>query len=89
MGTYFPGCYDCREKAPYYMLLDAIWIQAWPDYKLVERRRDTVARATGSRPCLELCFPCVERRLGRTLTQDDFADAPVNWLLRPNITIPQ
>jgi hypothetical protein len=36
------------------------------------------ARGLQRAPLLFLCISCLERRLGRTLTQGDFTDAPIN-----------
>lgn len=74
-------CRDCRFQAHDYMLHDEVWLQAWPTYeeesaalhKRYPLKRDV--RMT----FLELCFFCVEKRLGRLLTPADFdLRIPVN-----------
>lgn len=63
MGNF--DCLDCGVDTSvigeYYMLKDAIWLQANP-------------AGEG-----QLCIACVERRLGRQLSPEDFLDAPINF----------
>ena len=66
-GSYYMfKCYDCGEctqcEAEYYMLKDEVWYSAM------------TAR---SKPSI-LCVGCVESRLGRLLTKDDFSAVPLN-----------
>jgi hypothetical protein len=62
------NCADCRWNTlalgEWYAVRDDVWEQAC--------RREP-------RPAWEiLCIGCLEERLGRRLTPDDFIDAPVN-----------
>lgn len=77
------------------MLHDAVWVQAMPNYKEVSAalRAQFPSRGerhTDPRSSVQLCFDCVEKRLGRPLTDDDFPLVPVNaWVsasLRERIT---
>jgi hypothetical protein len=66
-------CADCgvgtMRLGEYYMLADSVWERAW-----VGRRK-----AWHSLPGQEyLCIGYLEQRIGRTLTSDDFTEAPVN-----------
>lgn len=74
-------CFDCGNNAPVYMAHDHVWKTAWPDeleYRKqfrVELSLDpTAERNSKGRPvfALLLCFSCLERRLGRPLTIEDF-----------------
>jgi hypothetical protein len=60
------NCVDCRwdtiNLGEWYMVRDDVWEQAC-------RREPKPAY---------LCIGCLEERLSRTLTPDDFIDAPVN-----------
>jgi hypothetical protein len=51
------------------MVRDDVWEQAWPDRKPAAERKqyDEI-----------LCPNCLEARIGRQLTANDFSDAPVN-----------
>jgi hypothetical protein len=69
-------CYDCRGPAPSYMVRHAVWRRAMPDYHelkhvLAERHAggDVLQRAQA---IIELCFPCLEARLKRSLRPEDF-----------------
>lgn len=75
-------CADCqidtlRRDTDWYMVRNHIWESAWPGsittFAMYEADDDGVV------PFSEiLCIDCLERRLGRKLTRDDFTDAPVN-----------
>lgn len=74
-------CYDCRRASGSYMVKDKVWREAWPDYAVL--KRSLVRRYKGTpewfRAHLVLCLGCLERRLGRNLTQDDFdLSLPIN-----------
>lgn len=64
------GCMDCGVctncNGEYYMVHDEVWYSA---ITAMDKRH-------------MLCIGCLEQRLGRLLTKDDFIDAPVNeiWL---------
>lgn len=73
-------CDDCGEDTDkineYYMVKDEIWEKAgaseWPEW-VKELKED---------PDL-LCIGCLEKRIGRQLTKQDFAECPVNELAGP------
>lgn len=79
------GCVDCGELHGTYMVDDRVWLQAFPDYAKVMSER---LQADG-RSHTYLCFGCLERRLGRPLTIDDFTDAPCNTTVRFGFTMAQ
>jgi hypothetical protein len=76
-----PGiCSACRGKAQYYMVKNNVWLAANPTYTGPlaydpARSRRLPANQQGDR---FLCFTCLESRLGRPLTREDFTDALVN-----------
>ena len=65
-SLYMFQCSDCGVcthcSAEYYMVEDEVW------YSAVTAR---------SKPSI-LCIGCLERRIDRLLTKDDFSDAPLN-----------
>lgn len=65
------GCIDCGTDEQY-MVTQAVWKKAFPDYAAVFKAR----RAEGLHTCL--CLSCLESRLGRKLKIHDFIDAPIN-----------
>lgn len=67
-------CADCRMKTgirgEWYIVHDHVWQQAWPG-------AEWLAGESADYMCKEiLCVGCLERRLGRQLTPDDF---PTGW----------
>jgi hypothetical protein len=73
-------CYDCGAWDDQYMVHKAVWDIAWPNY-----REDKVAALSLAfdtkedwRRHLLLCFQCLEKRLDRPLTLDDFTLVPIN-----------
>lgn len=66
-------CAACTDNTlhirEFYMVHDEIWIAATSNEDGTEDEK----KARGM-----LCIGCLEARLGRTLTADDFTDAPVN-----------
>jgi hypothetical protein len=60
------NCNDCgvdtQDIGEWYMVKDEVWAAAW----LKRSKREF------------LCIGCLETRLGRRLTSDDFIDAPIN-----------
>ena len=73
-------CLDCGlptwnplGKSEWYMVRDEIWGESGAPTRLV-----ISAETKG----YYLCIGCLEARLGRKLTRDDFTDAPVNELSR-------
>lgn len=79
-------CHDCGKASPYYMAREDTWLAAWPTYDSDRARlllATTEARKErGSRFCLELCFACLEKRLGRALTLKDFSAHSANDPIR-------
>ncbi len=67
-------CVDCNHLGDYYMLLDKVWKEAFPNYVEVKKKR----RLEDTNASVQLCLRCVEKRLDRPLTIDDFTTAPVN-----------
>ena len=66
-----PGeCYDCRHQSPMYMVRNPVWTAAWPEYRKL--RSGLKAEHPDKEVHLLLCFPCLEYRLKRKLTIDDF-----------------
>ena len=61
-------CDDCGECTncigEYYMVEDEVWYSALSPMRKADM----------------LCVGCVELRIGRLLTKDDFSDAPLNSL---------
>lgn len=73
-------CEDCAILPEHYMVRNEVWALAWPDYEeeRMRRRRQWRHDGTGSFFCL-LCFACLEKRLGRKLTANDFnLELPIN-----------
>ncbi len=75
--SWFP-CYDCKGHSNEYIVPDAIWIQAMPNYRQL---RNELRQSTGEGH-VRLCFECLEKRLGRRLTIKDFPDFPINGGVR-------
>jgi hypothetical protein len=91
-------CLDCKTAClPDYMVKNHVWDQAVPDYKhlktvLKEQFPGTESPPLGCsawaknwdhRACVQLCFECLEQRLGRSLTIEDFdLQIPVNLGVR-------
>ena len=78
-------CFDCKvdpfEINEYYMVHDKVWAEAGMTNTLhgILAPRDFFGSpwqiSIGSRP---LCISCLESRLNRILTPDDFSDFPIN-----------
>ena len=65
-------CIDCDDYAGNYMVKNEVWFKAVPDYVKFKRGAPQDANIVA------VCLPCLERRLNRKLTIDDFSDAPIN-----------
>jgi hypothetical protein len=63
-------CIDCGKVPEWYMVRDDIWVAAGMPKCVVMTGTDF------------LCFKCLESRLGRILTPNDFTDARINWRWR-------
>ena len=85
-------CFDCNGQTFLYSLHDDVWLQAWPDYESAKadaeaRNGPFVNTLHGGKQrnplcCLCLCIPCLEKRLDRPLTIDDFDNSPANDPIR-------
>jgi len=71
-------CYDCGFDHDWYMVKNEVWLQAWPeDYPKLRTR--LILENQGRRVFVSLCYECLEKRLGRVLTIDDFdLGIPIN-----------
>lgn len=87
-----PNCADCDvdtfDNGEMYMVRDELWAAAWAGRRVncncgafgtdggqgVFEFKDT----SRCRKCEVLCVPCLEKRIGRTLTHADFTDCPLN-----------
>lgn len=70
------ACFDCNGPITIINLLDSVWFAAWPTYKadkLAARQLYPKGSIYKDFNMLHLCLRCVEKRLGRQLTRDDFA----------------
>lgn len=81
-------CFDCGHPFVDYYVRDEIWLQAWPDYQ--EAKAEAIRQYSGTEhdrlKHLTLCFTCLERRLGRVLSPDDFnLSLPANAGIRLGI----
>lgn len=77
-------CWDCGMPTAPYMVHNEVWKAAWPDGEPARRRLSTLAtklfpNRRNQDPqthrvlvSINLCFGCLEKRLGRHLTVDDF-----------------
>jgi len=67
-------CSDCglgtNTAGEWYMVHKHVWEQAWAG-----RRKSWHGKIPGQEI---LCIGCLEERLGRSLTRQDFTDAPIN-----------
>lgn len=82
-GSQF-NCQDCRRPCGSYMVKDAVWRQAWPDY--AKKKQELMQKYHGTpeyfRTHLSLCLGCLQKRLGRKLAKEDFdLTLPINNLL--------
>jgi hypothetical protein len=68
-------CYDCYNLHAPYMVKDAVWLQAWPEYTAVRSKLQSLFPA---KVHLNLCLNCLVLRLGRDLTLEDLTNKPVN-----------
>ena len=80
--NYAMYCHDCGGCDPYYNVYDHIWALAMPEYPTLKaRKRREFPSINGKRDFRDyvgLCFTCLESRLGRPLTLEDFTNRPVN-----------
>lgn len=75
------GCHDCGEHFAFYMVHNWVWREAWPTYAAERQALMKKYKYTSEyfRVHLDLCFSCLEKRLGRKLKPEDFdLDLPVN-----------
>ncbi len=78
-------CIDCdintKEIGDYYEVKPSVWPKETTRRMLQNRTTGQILQTviTDSRPVRGcLCIPCLERRLERTLTPDDFTDSKRN-----------
>jgi hypothetical protein len=73
-------CLDCGGDTSaireYYMVIDAVWEAA--GQIPLSRRRQQTAEEQETRQRAFLCIGCLESRIGRRLTADDFTDVSIN-----------
>ena len=74
-------CRDCKaSEYPGYMVENSVWLQAWPSYPAEKDALE--GQFDDGDAILTLCIPCLEKRLGRSLTVQDVRPIPFNrWLL--------
>ena len=66
-----------------FQVKDPIWFKAWPFFVCYVSETKQRAKERGLlKPSFWLCFKCLENRLGRKLTIEDFSDALGNEALR-------
>lgn len=79
-------CFDCLNFTPAYMVAGKVWEKAWPyakDQKRLMRRRAEQLNLDPKKCAKQnLCFVCLEERIGRKLTIHDFQLVPVNGAIR-------
>lgn len=78
------NCFDCARPGGAYMVKDAVWKAAWPDY--AQKKRELLQQYKGTpeefRTHLQLCLCCLQKRLGRKLQKEDFdLTLPINDLI--------
>ena len=74
-------CFNCGAREESYMVMNQVWLRAWPDYWEWRRElRSLLATSanTDGKMRLLLCLSCLERKLGRPLVVSDFTDVPIN-----------
>lgn len=72
-------CYDCKGANDDYMVKPETWHEAWPSYSELKMKLLRENPSNRYRAFLGLCFSCIEKRLDRPLTPEDFdLDLPIN-----------
>lgn len=81
-------CWDCGIRPPNYMVQNEVWHAAWPESdplskKRIDRLKKDATKVFPDRPRskdsdlvfihIRLCFECLEKRLGRKLSINDFS----------------
>lgn len=77
------GCIDCGDTNDSYMVTNATWHKAIPNYPMLHKERKEKGLHTA------LCFKCLERRIGRELVLEDFVNYPINRAVLLGIRIGQ
>lgn len=76
-----PCCHDCGNLPPEYVVHDHVWLKAWPTYpqeKALRVKKYKNARGNErNKLFLVLCLNCLEDRLGRSLSFEDFVPSLV------------
>jgi hypothetical protein len=79
-------CFDCLDRNNGYTVHDRLWDLAWPHHEehrqAMHMRAEQLNQQHRKMVRQFLCLPCLEVRLGRSLTIDDFDDVPINRALR-------
>jgi hypothetical protein len=81
-------CYDCGGYVMCYMVHDCVWLLAWPEYdELRVRLNPPIIDMSSDQDVivLNLCFDCLQRRLGRKLCIEDFTDCEANNYVQAEI----
>lgn len=79
LKPYGEKCHDCGGKNHPYMLKNKLWKQYVPDGRNRNSKIECVNKQivhVGSG--FFICLSCIEVRMGRRLTMDDFSDFPIN-----------
>ena len=72
------NCKDCNRYAYGFMLKDDVWLEALTQEERDEHPETTTA-IDPNKPPLYICLHCVEKRMDRKLTVDDFNEStPLN-----------
>lgn len=78
------NCYDCKRSGGSFMVKDAVWKEAWPEYAELKRSLNQKYKGTNEqfRAHLNLCLCCLSKRLKRKLKKEDFdLTLPINDLI--------
>ena len=71
------SCRDCKGFVEVYMVHNEVWNQAFPTYQTTRRHG----------PPVYCCLTCLELRIGRYLTEDDFNNVLCNNVIKFGIRI--
>lgn len=84
-------CLDCKtQDLPFYSVASEVWREALLAREAEELKAWREAGRQGKMPHRWLCFPCLETRLGRPLTLEDFpAHIPANFPIHLGYAIAQ
>lgn len=68
-------CIDCKKHCGNYMVKNNVWEEAMPDYIEYKKLPDEIN-------IVSLCLGCLEKRLNRKITINDFEKVPINEPIR-------